>query len=113
MSDVTQLEAHRSALTGHCYRMLGSTVDADDAVQETMIRAWRGLDRFDGRASLRTWLYRIATNVCLDELADRTRRARPMEAGPAGTVHDSLVARPQTHWLEPIPDHASLPSAAD
>src|SRR5690349_25019530 len=113
MLTVEHLREHRAALTGHCYRMLGSAVEADDAVQETIIRAWRSLDRFDGRASLRTWLYRIATNVCLDTLADRTRRYRPMEGGPAGTVHDSLVARPQTHWLEPIPDHASLPSAAD
>src|SRR3954451_3810979 len=78
---VEQLEAHRPALTGHCYRMLGSAVDADDAVQETIIRAWRSFDGFDGRSSLRTWLYRIATNVCLDELTNRTRRARPVEEG--------------------------------
>src|SRR5947208_7752474 len=110
---VEQLEAHRPAITGHCYRMLGSAVDADDAVQETMIRAWRGLDRFDGRASLRTWLYRIATNVCLDALADRGRRARPMEDGPAGWVDDELVQRPRTHWLEPIPDSYAVPSDAD
>ncbi|HUJ26448.1 MAG TPA: sigma-70 family RNA polymerase sigma factor, partial [Myxococcales bacterium] len=81
-----QMEKHRAALTGHCYRMMGSPVDADDAVQETMVRAWRGLGRFDGRASLRTWLYRIATNVCLDMLADCSRRARPVEEGPAGTL---------------------------
>jgi len=110
---VEQLEAHRPAITGHCYRMLGSTVDADDAVQETMIRAWRGLDRFDGRASLRTWLYRIATNVCLDELSDRSRRARPMEEGPAGSVEDALVQHPGTHWLEPIPDARALPAHGD
>src|SRR6266849_8366407 len=97
-----QLEDHRTALTGHCYRMMGSAVDADDAVQETMIRAWRNLNRFDGRASLRTWLYRIATNVCLDELSDRGRRARPMEEGPAGTIDDTLTQHPRTHWLEPI-----------
>ena len=89
--DAAQLEAHRSALTGHCYRMLGSPYDAEDAVQETMVRAWRNLSRYEGRASLRTWLYRIATNVCLDALSDRSRRARPIEEGPAGTVNDPLV----------------------
>src|SRR5437016_3699675 len=108
-----QLEQHRTALTGHCYRMMGSAVDADDAVQETMVRAWRSLDRFDGRASLRTWLYRIATNVCLDELADRSRRARPMEDGPSGTIDDTLTARPGSHWLEPIPDANALPADGD
>jgi RNA polymerase sigma-70 factor (ECF subfamily) len=111
-SDI-ELEPHRAALTGHCYRMLGSIVDADDAVQETMIRAWRSLDRFEGRASLRTWLYRIATHVCLDALAARGRRARPMEEGPSGTVDDELVARPGTSWLEPVPDAAALPLDAD
>src|SRR5262245_24499380 len=107
------LEIHRVALTGHCYRMLGSATEADDAVQETMIRAWRNLDRFDGRASLRTWLYRIATNVCLDELADRSRRARPIEDAPAGTVDDPLLTHPRTHWLEPIADARALPSDAN
>ncbi len=108
-----QLEEHRTALTGHCYRMMGSAVDADDAVQETMVRAWRNLDRFDGRASLRTWLYRIATNVCLDMLAERSRRTRPKESGPAGTVDDPLEALPRTHWLEPVPDARALPAGAD
>ncbi len=110
---VTQLEEHRAALTGHCYRMLGSAVDADDAVQETMVRAWRSLDRFDGRSSLRTWLYRIATNVCLDALADRSRRERPVEEGPAGSVEDPLEVRPRTHWLEPVPDARALPADID
>jgi RNA polymerase sigma-70 factor, ECF subfamily len=113
VASVDQLEIHRPALTGHCYRMLGSAVDADDAVQETIIRAWRNLERFDGRASLRTWLYRIATNVCLDELSDRTRRARPMEEGPAGSVHDELTDRPRSHWLEPIADARALSADAD
>ena len=76
-----QLEEHRTALTGHCYRMMGSAVDADDAVQETIVRAWRGLAGFEERASLRTWLTRIATRVCLDALAERTRRLRPIATG--------------------------------
>src|SRR5262244_3833519 len=110
---MTQIEGHRAALTGHCYRMLGSAVDADDAVQETMVRAWKSIDRFDGRSSLRTWLYRIATNVCLDALADTKTRARPMEEGPCGTVHDELESRPRTHWLEPVPDARVIPDDAD
>lgn len=109
-ASVDVLELHRTALTGHCYRMLGSVVDADDAVQEAMFRAWKALDRFDGRSSLRTWLYRIATNVCLDALAARPRRARPFEDGPVGTVHDDLVAQPHSHWLEPIPDIRAIPA---
>src|SRR5688572_23646399 len=110
---VTDLETHRSALTGHCYRMLGSPADAEDAVQETMVRAWQNLERFQGRSSLRTWLYRIATNVCLDALSARTRRARPIEEGPLGTVDSPLDTRPRTHWLEPIPDAEALPADAD
>jgi RNA polymerase sigma-70 factor, ECF subfamily len=108
--NMPQLEEHRPALVGHCYRMLGSVVDADDAVQETMVRAWRSLDRFDGRSALRTWLYRIATNVCLDALSDRSRRNRPMEDGAVGTVNDELTQRPRSHWLEPIPDARALPT---
>src|SRR5688572_13603276 len=111
--DPTQLEAHRAALTGHCYRMLGSAFDAEDAVQEAMVRAWQSLDRFEGRASMRTWLYRIATNVCLDALSDRSRRARPIEEGPVGTVDHELETRPRTHWLEPIPDARALPADAN
>ena len=111
--DVRALEAHRAALTGHCYRMLGSVVEADDAVQETMIRAWKALAGFDGRSSLRTWLTRIATNVCLDALSDAKRRARPMEEGPSGTIEDELVSRPRTHWLEPVPDARAIPAEDD
>ena len=107
---VTQLEQHRAALTGHCYRMLGSAGDADDAVQETMERAWKSLDGFDGRSSLRTWLYRIATHACLDALSDRKHRERPVADGPCGTVNDTLEERPRTHWLEPIPDAAAIPA---
>ena len=110
--DATQLEAHRVPLRGHCYRMLGSAFDAEDAVQETMVRAWQALDRFEGRASLRTWLYRIATNVCLDALSDRSRRARPMEEGPNGSIEDHLEVRERRHWLEPVPDARVLPSDA-
>jgi RNA polymerase sigma-70 factor (ECF subfamily) len=78
-----------------------------------MVRAWRSLDKFDGRSSLRTWLYRIATNVCLDARADRARRARPIEEGPVGTVDDELQTRPRTHWLEPVPDVHALPADID
>lgn len=113
MTSIAILETHRPALTGHCYRMLGSVVDADDAVQETMFRAWKALERFDGRSSMKTWLYRIATNVCLDALNDRPQRARPLEEGPVGTVDDELQERPRTHWLEPIPDAKALPADSD
>lgn len=113
MATAHHLEEHRAALTGHCYRMLGSIAEADDAVQETMVRAWRSMDRFEERASLRTWLYRIATRVCLDALADRSRRARPMELGPVGSVDDTLTMLPGSHWLEPIPDALALPADAD
>ena len=111
--DVAQLEAHRAPLTGHCYRMLGSAFDAEDAVQETMVRAWKNIERFEGRAALRTWLYRIATNVCLDALSARARRARPMEEGPASSVDAPLETQPRTHWLEPIPDARALPADAN
>jgi RNA polymerase sigma-70 factor (ECF subfamily) len=100
-----QLEQHRSALTGYCYRMLGSPFEAEDAVQETMIRAWRGHERFERRAALRSWLYRIATNVCLDMLASRNRRAMPMDLGPAQEpVESNLHTLPETTWIEPLPD---------
>lgn len=100
-----QLEQHRSELTAYCYRMLGSAFEAEDAVQETFIRAWRGFDRFEGRAALRSWLYRIATNVCLDMLGGRERRARPMDLGPAREPDAAnLSTRPEATWIQPIPD---------
>src|SRR3954452_19976935 len=105
-----RLEQHRGELTGYCYRMLGSSFEAEDAVQETMVRAWRGLDRFEGRAALRSWLYRIATNVCLDMLSGRERRARPMDLGPAREpVIDNLHTLPEVTWIEPIPDGLVAP----
>ena len=109
-----ELESHRRELTGYCYRMLGSVFEAEDAVQETMIRAWRGLDRFEGRAALRSWLYRIATNVCLDSLSGRERRARPMDLGPAqAPVLENLSTRPEATWLQPVPDALVMPAEAD
>lgn len=108
-----KLDEHRSAIAGHCYRMLGSPADAEDAVQETLVRAWRNADRFDGRSSVRTWLHRIATNVCLDALGDRARRARPMELRGAGTVNDELEVHGREHWIEPIPDAQVVPSDAN
>jgi len=105
----SQLEQHRRELTAYCYRMLGS-VEAEDAVQETFIRAWRGFDRFEGRAALRSWLYRIATNVCLDMLNGRERRARPMDLGPAREpVESNLSTLPEVTWIEPIPDGRVVP----
>src|SRR5438309_5306258 len=99
------LERHRKELTGYCYRMLGSPFEAEDAVQETMLRAWRGLERFEGRAALRSWLYRIATNVCLDMLGVRQRRALPMDLGPAAASDPAnLDVRGEATWIEPIPD---------
>jgi RNA polymerase sigma-70 factor (ECF subfamily) len=115
-SDIQHLETYRSAITGHCYRMLGSFFDAEDAAQEAMIRAWKGLHGFDGRASLKNWLYRIATNVCLDEIHSKGRRARPMEEGQpfSGTPSvENLVERPASHWIEPISDAHALPADSD
>src|ERR687892_2682781 len=104
------LEPYRSELTAYAYRMLGSAFEAEDAVQETLLRAWRSLDRFEGRASLRSWLYRIATNVCLDMLNGRDRRARPMDLGPAREpVESNLNALAEVTWIEPVPDGAVVP----
>jgi RNA polymerase sigma-70 factor (ECF subfamily) len=100
-----QFEQYRSELKAYCYRMLGSPFDAEDAVQETFIRAWRGFERFEGRAALRSWLYRIATNVSLDLLNGRERRARPMDLGPAREpVEANLHTLPEVTWIEPVPD---------
>src|SRR5690606_21950934 len=104
------LEQHRGALTGHCSRMLGSAFEADDAVQETLVRAWKAHDRFEGRSALRSWLYRIATNVCLDMLQGRQRRARPVDMAPAGTASTPLGAPlPESAWVMPIPDQRIAP----
>jgi len=105
-----ELEQHRRELTAYCYRMLGSPFEAEDAVQETLVRAWRNLDRFEGRAALRSWLYRIATNVCLDMLSARDRRARPMDLGPAREpVASNLNTLPEVTWIEPIPETSLAP----
>ena len=102
-----RLEQHRRELTAYCYRMLASSFEAEDAVQETFIRAWRGYERFEGRAALRSWLYRIATNVCLDMLNGRERRARPMDLGPAQEpLASNLNVLPEVTWIQPIPDPA-------
>jgi RNA polymerase sigma-70 factor, ECF subfamily len=117
MPDSSLLEHYRPLLTGHCYRMLGSVLDAEDAVQESMLRAWKALDRFGERSSMKTWLYRIATNVCLDTLSSSKRqRIRPLESTPEPeAVGDgmTLPQRGREHWVEPIPDLMALPAEAD
>jgi len=111
---MSRLEAHRRELTAYAYRMLGSAFEAEDAVQETLVRAWRSFDRFEGRSALRSWLYRITTNVCLDMLKGSQRRARPMDLGPALTADSVLgAALPKTAWIEPIPDGRAIPEVAD
>jgi RNA polymerase sigma-70 factor (ECF subfamily) len=103
--DFEELERYRRELTAHCYRMLGSPFEAEDAVQDALLRAWRSLDRFEGRAALRSWLYRIATNVCLDMLSGSQRRARPMDLGPARPADGPLGGSlPEVTWIEPVPD---------
>jgi RNA polymerase sigma-70 factor (ECF subfamily) len=105
-----ELEQHRVELTAYCYRMLGSAFEAEDAVQETLIRAWRALDRFEGRSALRSWLYRIATNVCFDMLNGRERRARPMDLGPAREpIEANLNTLPEVTWIGPVPDGLVVP----
>jgi RNA polymerase sigma-70 factor, ECF subfamily len=110
-----RLETHRAELTAHAYRMLGSPFEAEDAVQETFIRAWRSYKGFEGRAAFRSWLYRIATNVCLDMLSGSQRRARPMDLGPAQAAQAELLGEPlpEATWVEPIPDGRVLPTNSD
>jgi RNA polymerase sigma-70 factor, ECF subfamily len=114
MTSPALLETYRPALTGHCYRMLGSVLDAEDAVQDTMLRAWKSLDRFNEQSSLKTWLYRIATNVCLDTLSSTNRtRIRPLEVSESPHEVKPDMALPQQSretWVEPIPDRIALPA---
>ena len=108
------LEQYRPELTRYCYRMLGSTFDADDAVQDTLVRAWRALGSFEGRSAVRSWLYRIATNVCLDMLRSRQRRALAMDLGPSGAAESFRgVTRPENAWVTPMPDTRVLPDDGD
>ena len=108
------LESHRRELRAYAYRMLGSPFEADDAVQETLVRAWKAYDRFEGRSSVRSWLYRIATNVCLDMLDGAQRRARPMDLGPAGTADGPLgEILPEVTWIDPVPDGRVAPEDGD
>jgi RNA polymerase sigma-70 factor, ECF subfamily len=111
----SRLEAYRSELTGYCYRMLGSAFEAEDAVQDTLVRAWRSFGQFEGRSTLRSWLYRIATNVCLDMLGSAQRRARPMDLGPAGSGRAAGPGEPlpEEIWVGPVPDSRVLPAGAD
>jgi RNA polymerase sigma-70 factor (ECF subfamily) len=109
------LEQYRRELTAYCYRMLGSPFEAEDAVQDALLRAWKSLDRFEGRSQLRSWLYRIATNVCLDMISGRERRATPMDLGPA-RPHDAAnigEILPEVTWIEPIPDDVVVQESGD
>jgi RNA polymerase sigma-70 factor (ECF subfamily) len=111
----TDLEPFRRELTGYCYRMLGSGFEAEDAVQEVMLRAWRHADSFEGRSSVRSWLYRIATNVCIDMQRNVQRRARPMEMGPSSPPIESNLGplHAEATWITPIPDARVAPEGAD
>ncbi|WP_225099623.1 sigma-70 family RNA polymerase sigma factor [Streptomyces sp. CoH27] len=108
------LEKHRTELTGYCYRMLGSSFEAEDAVQDTLVRAWRSYEKFEGRSSVRSWLYRIATNVCLDMLSAGNKRARPMDLTESTPLAQAALSpRPENTWLEPMPDGRVLPETQD
>ena len=112
--ELSELEQYRTELRGYCYRMLGSAFDADDAVQETLVKAWQKSEGFEGRSSLRSWLYRIATNVCLDSLRARGRRALPMDlSSPASPTQSPEHTLPDAAWLEPVPDADVAPLSAD
>src|ERR1700742_3607385 len=107
-------EPHRVELTGYCYRMLGSAFEAEDAVQESFLRAWRGFEAFDARASLRSWLYRITTNVCLSMVSARQRRARPLDlCAPWDRGAAPLAMLEENSWIEPVPDALVLPASHD
>ena len=109
-----ELEAYRAALTRYCYRMLGAGSEAEDAVQETMVRAWRAADTLQGRGALKAWLYRIASNVCFDMLQGPQRRALPMDLGPSAPADSALGAPlPEHAWVQPIADARILPPEAD
>ena len=108
------LDQYRRELTGYCYRMLGSNFETDDAVQDTMVRAWQSIGSLEGRGALKSWLYRIATNICLDMLRSRQRRAQPMDLGPASTVDAFTGATlPENTWITPIADNRVLPEDGD
>jgi RNA polymerase sigma-70 factor, ECF subfamily len=110
-----RLEEYRTELNGYCYRMLGSAFEAEDAVQETMVRAWKAYERFEGRSALRSWLYRIATNVCMDMLGSAQRRARPMELGPSWKAREitEVVPLAEQVWVGPMPDSRVVPDRSD
>src|SRR3982751_5478748 len=109
------LERYRPELTGYCYRMLGSAFEAEDAVQDTLVRAWRGFEGFEGRSALRSWLYRIAPSVCLTMLDSAQRGVRPMDLGPAGSGRAGHPGepRPDEIWVGPVPDQRLLPEGSD
>lgn len=109
------LESYRRELTGYCYRMLGSGFEAEDAVQETLVRAWRNAGTFEHHSSVRSWIYRIATNVCIDMLRHTQRRARPIEMGPSSPPEESFLGRmlPECTWVTPLPDDRARPESSD